>query len=56
MSQSLSSNRVSPGQVITLGLFVLGLIVCIVAGLVFGYVLSRVSSRYAEETIETEPA
>ena len=30
--------------------------VCIVAGLVFGYVLSRVSSRYAEETIETEPA
>lgn len=33
MSQSLSSNRVSPGQVITLGLFVLGLIICIVAGL-----------------------
>ena len=31
-------------------------IVCIVAGLVFGYVLSRVSSRYAKETIETEPA
>ena len=31
-------------------------IVCIAAGLVFGYVLSRVSSRYAEETMETEPA
>lgn len=31
-------------------------IVCIVAGLVFGYILSRVSSRYAEETIESEPA
>ena len=34
---------------------VLPSIVCIVIGLMFGYALSRVSARYADETISTEP-
>lgn len=33
MSQTSSSSRVSPGQLITLGLFVFGLVVCITTGL-----------------------
>ena len=35
---------------------ILASVVCIVVGLAFGYILARISSRYAEETIEAEPA
>ena len=37
------------------GDMVLPSVLCIIVGLVFGYCLSRVSERYAEETISEKP-